>query len=94
MLRANGRGGRLTVAGRPVAQLGEWHMETTGGGWVLSADVESVDEYWTTSTTPMTLHLTVSTNDWRWKRTLATFSGDTVTVTGEGKPEVIRGEKE
>ena len=91
MFRATGRGGRLTVAGRPVAQLGRWSMETIGKDWILTGNVDGdVDEYWVSTATPMALHLPASTCTWRWKRTLVTFSGDTVTVTGEGKPEVVQ----
>jgi hypothetical protein len=90
---ATGRGGRLTVAGRPAATLGAWALTGTAGGWRLEAALAAHDPYWLDAGGPFALVLPLGREHrWTWRRLPgAGLAWDaaalTLTLTGEEQPE-------
>jgi hypothetical protein len=91
-LTASGSGGVLRVAGREAARLGRWSLAYTAEGWRLTAPLVQHDPHWLESGGPFLLRVIVGkAGVWTWRGLSAERVGwdaDSVTVTGEGEPEV------
>jgi hypothetical protein len=91
-LQAKGPGGVLRVAGREAARLGAWSFTYTAEGWRLTAPLAESDPYWLDSEGPFLLRLVVGkAGVWTWRglsQDRIAWDAESITVTGEGEPEV------
>lgn len=91
-LTAKGSGGVLRVAGREAARLGRWDLSYTAEGWRLTAPLVAHDPHWLESGEPFLLRVVVGTTGvWTWRRVppdRVGWDATSITITGEGEPEV------
>lgn len=90
-IRARGRGGRLSVGGRPAADLGAWTFGFGPDGWRLEGDLRSSDPYWLDQEGARRLRVTPSeASVWTWPDAQirdVVWDAERITITGEGEPQ-------
>jgi hypothetical protein len=69
--------------------MGRWRFAgTPSEGWAVEADLLEVNTLWLESAAPLMLSLDVGIRRWCWRGVSVDRSGNHITVTGAGAPEV------
>jgi hypothetical protein len=88
-VNVTGQTASITVGGRCAARMGKWRLSgTPSEGWSVEADLLEVNTIWLESATALMLSLDVGTKRWNWRGVSVERSGNHITVTGAGAPEV------
>lgn len=90
MFQATGKSAEVRVGGRVAATLGDWQLQTMGGGaWTFSATATTLDDFLMDSGGPFSLRVNVGKKIWRFDNVDIINSGGSLTVLGHNRPEIL-----
>jgi hypothetical protein len=86
-MKASGLTGRLTCAGRLVATLGPWSLQTEREQGRLTAVPVHVDEFLLENASPIMAEIDMGTIGWRWREATVQLNEGMLEITVRGRPQ-------
>jgi hypothetical protein len=89
-LDLSGAKGELRTAGRWVATLsGVTCHVSPAEAMSAGGRIDKYDAYWMEHGSRYVLRLDMGKRVWQWRDVTATVDGDSISITGQGRPEII-----